>query len=193
VAETWQAFRASIPWVIARQQFNLLGSHDTSRILSTVGGNPALNRLAVAFLFTYPGVPSVYYGDEIGLAGVGGIGARGCMPWDRQQWDHELRHFYQQMIQLRRSSSALVDGGFQMLLAEADTLAYLRDSEQEQIIVVAQRGPASRPAGPLRVDIGGVQDGMEFTELFSRARRRIVQGQMVLPELPPGAQVWISC
>ncbi|HSN77945.1 MAG TPA: alpha-amylase family glycosyl hydrolase, partial [Anaerolineae bacterium] len=81
LAATWQASRASIPWTIARQQLNLLGSHDTARILHVVKGDAARNRIAVAFLLTYPGVPCIYYGDEIGMSGAGDPDNRRMMRW----------------------------------------------------------------------------------------------------------------
>jgi alpha-glucosidase len=192
VAQSWQAFRAAIPWVIARQQYNLLGSHDTSRFLTQVGGDAVHNRLAVTLLFTYPGVPSIFYGDEIGLQGEGGTGARQCMPWNRELWDLDLRSQYRALIRLRRSSPALIDGGFQMLLAEADTLAFLRDAEDQQIVVVAQRGPARRAAAPIPVAHGGLPDGLVLRELFSGRQVSVAGGCLDLGALEPGAQVWVS-
>ena len=192
LADTWQARRAAIPWVIARQQFNVLGSHDTPRMLSVVGGNQARNRLAVALLFTAVGAPCVYYGNEIGLGGQDDLEARKCMIWDAAWWDAELRVFYQTLIRLRRTSPALIEGGFQMLAVEANSLAYLRDAETEQVIVVGNRGPDSRPAGPLPVAAGAIPNGMEFTELFTGLTAIVSEGQLPLPSLPPGAQIWQS-
>jgi alpha-glucosidase len=192
LADTWQAFRAAIPWVIARQQFNLLGSHDTARILSVVNGDEARNRLAVAFLMTYPGVPCVYYGDEIGMRASDSLAARDCMEWDRAKWDMNLREFYQRLIRLRRESPALLDGGFQVLAVEENLLATLRDSDEEQIIVVGNRGPAIRPAGGLPVAHGGIPDGMIFTEIFSGAQAVVTNGHLPLAALPAGVQVWRS-
>ena len=188
LVETWQAFRAAVPWVIAQQQFNLLGSHDTARIASVVNGDPQLTHLAVAVLLTYVGVPNIYYGDEIGLS----EDTRACMPWDRSKWDHDLRAFYQKLIHLRKTSPALIDGGFQVLSIEDDTLAYLRDTEREQIIVVARRGAATRSAGPLPVAHGAIPDGTEFVEVLSGARATVTNGHLPLPTLPPGATVWRS-
>jgi alpha-glucosidase len=192
LADTWRAFRAAIPWVIARQQFNLLGSHDTPRILTVVGGDRARCRLAAALLLTYIGVPCLYYGNEIGLGGADDLGARQCMPWDRTEWDLDLRAFYQALIRLRRSSPALREGGFQVLAVEEDGLAYLRDTDQEQVIVVAQRGPGARPAGPLPAAAAAIADGTEFTELFTGQVSRVTQGQLPLAAVPPGAQIWRS-
>ncbi len=189
LVDTWQAYRAALPWVIARQQFNLLGSHDVKRILAHVGGDAARNRLAVGLQMTYVGVPSVYYGDEIGL-GHAASDTRACMLWNPDEWDHDLCEFYRRLINLRRTSPALIEGGFQVLEVEADTLAYLRDTDREQIIVVGNRGPNTRPAKPLPVAQGGIPDGTEFVELFSNTPATVVNGQLPLPALPVGVTIW---
>lgn len=190
LVDTWQAYRAAIPWVIARQQFNLLGSHDTPRILTIVGGDRARNKLAVGLLMTYVGVPCVYYGDEIGLGDGQDTTARGCMVWDRSAWDEELRSFYQRLIQLRRTSPALIDGGFQVLSVEEDTLAYLRDAEEEQLIVIGHRGPGLRPASPLPVSQGAIPDGTKFVEVLTGMQATVINGQLPLPAMPPGVAIW---
>jgi alpha-glucosidase len=189
VADTWQAFRAAIPWVVARQQFNLISSHDTARIHS---GDAGRTRLAVGLLMTYVGTPNVYYGDEVGLSNTN-THARSCMPWDRTEWDEDMRAFYQRLIALRKSSPALVDGGFQVLLAGGDTLAYLRDAEQEQLVIVGQRGPGVRPAGPLPVAHGAIPNGAEFVELFSGMRTIVVNGCLPLPAMSAGVAIWQHC
>ena len=186
MADTWQAYTAAIPWAIARQQFNLLGSHDTPRILDIVSGDAARNRLAAGLLFTYLGAPSVYYGEEVGLTGDN----RATMPWDPAGRNQELRAFYQALIKLRRTSPALIDGGFQLLAAEPDTIAYLRDADEEQMVVVGHRGPAARPAQPLWVAPGAIPDGAELVELFSGARATVTGGWLPLPEMAVGVGIW---
>ncbi|RYG42111.1 hypothetical protein EON79_19540, partial [bacterium] len=54
---------------VSRNLMNLLGSHDTPRILNMVGKDAAMARLAAAVQFTWPGIPSIYYGDELGMEG----------------------------------------------------------------------------------------------------------------------------
>jgi alpha-glucosidase len=189
---TWQAYRAAIPWVIARQQFNLLGSHDTARILHVVSGDSALNRLAAAFLLTYVGVPCIYYGDEIGMTAPDSLGARDCMIWDASLWNNELRTFYQTLINLRRTSPALIDGGFQILLAEQDVLAYMRDTDNEQIIVIGNRGTDVHSSINLFVRDGGIPDSVVFEEIFTGQTSMVKQGNLPLPSLPTGVQVWRS-
>jgi len=190
LVESWQVSRAAIPWQIARQQFNLLGSHDTPRIINILNYDQARNRLAVAFLLTYVGVPCIYYGDEIGMNGKDALEARNCMVWDSTEWDSDLRAFYQTLIKLRRTSPALIDGGFQVLLVEENLLAYLRDTDEEKIIVIGNRGPEEVSAKLLPVDLGAIPNGMAFREIFSGQTSTVVNGSLPLPSLPVGAQVW---
>jgi alpha-glucosidase len=192
MVDTWQAFRAGIPWEIARQQYNLLGSHDTERILSAVGGNPALNRLAAGILMTYPGVPGIYFGDEIGMGAGKYSEARSTMPWERKEWDEDLLDFYKRLIHLKRSSPALIEGGLQILLVEENTVAYLRDADEEQVIVIAHRGPGERPPAILDVSQGAVPDGKEFREIFSERTAAPAGGRLALAAMPPGIEIWRS-
>ncbi len=192
LVDSWAAYRAGIPWVVAAQQFNLIGSHDTPRALSLLEGNQALYRLAVALLFTFPGVPSVYYGDEIGLGGGQGQSSRQCMSWDTSTWDEELHAYFKALIHLRRTSPALQDGGFQVVCIEDDTLVFQRDTEDEVILVVARRGTNPRPAGPIQVSHAAVPDGTLFCELFSGQQAVVQSGYLPLPVVQPGAQVWVA-
>lgn len=191
LAQQWQAFMAAIPWQIAAQQFNLLGSHDTRRIETVVGGDETLARMAAALLFTFPGTPSVYYGDEIGMAGGNDPDCRRCMIWDEQHWNSGRRAFYQQLIRLRRSSPALRHGGFQMLYATGETLAFLREAPAERLLVIARRAPDGLAALPVRH--GGLPDGLVLQEVFSGVRTVVGQGMLSLSTLPGrGVQIWHS-
>jgi alpha-glucosidase len=189
LAEQWRAYMATIPWQVARQQYNLLGSHDTPRILTTLGEDRALLRLATVLLFTFPGVPSIYYGDEIGMLGGGDPDCRRCMIWDRAQWDHELREHYRALTRLRRSAAALREGGFQILHAAGETIAYQREARGERMIVVARRSPDDLE--DLDVAPAGVPDGARLRELLSGSEMRVAGGRLPLAGLgAPGAQIW---
>ncbi len=190
MVETWQSRMAAIPWVVALQQYNILDSHDMPRIRTIVAGNDALHRLAAVIQFTFPGVPGIYYGDEIGLTDVEHLGPRACMPWDEAQWDRSLLAFYRDLIAFRRRSPILQYGGFQMLAVEEDTLAYQREGEDGRILVVAHRAPQPRPAADLPVAHGGIPDGTRFVERFSGREAVVVNGSLPLEEHPQGATVW---
>lgn len=187
---TWRSRRAAIPWAIALQQYNPLDSHDTSRIRSIVGGNDALHRLAVIVQFTFPGVPSIYYGDEIGMEDDAALHSRGCMIWQEEAWNQELRDFYKALIALRRESAVLQTGGFQMLAVEEDTFAYQREGADGRIIVVAHRSETPRPQRPLPVAHGGIPDGARFVEFFTGQEAIVVAGALPLPEQAQGATLW---
>lgn len=94
LAQTWHTYLAAIPWRIALQQFNILNSHDTPRLRTEVGENDALHRLAAIIQFTFPGIPCLYYGDEIGMVEDEHLSQRGCMIWDETQWNQDLLAFY---------------------------------------------------------------------------------------------------
>lgn len=188
----WRSRIATLPWAIALQQYNLLGSHDVPRIRTVVGGNDALHRLAAVVQFTYPGLPGLYYGDEIGMNDVPRLGPRGCMIWDERRWNTALLEFYRGLIALRRNSPLLQEGGFQMLLVEPDTFAYQREGTEGRILVVAHRAERPRPAGPIEVAHGGIPDGLRFVERFSGKVAITREGMLGLPELSQGATLWMA-
>jgi cyclomaltodextrinase len=114
------------PGEIVQAQLNLLDSHDMPRFLSLAGGDKTALKLATLFQMTYPGAPCVYYGDEIGLEGGRDPDCRRAFPWDINQWDTDLWDYVQNCITLRKSSPALRQGEFTLLLAENGVIAYLR-------------------------------------------------------------------
>lgn len=67
--------------------FNLLSSHDIPRILYEAKGNKTIVKLAYLFLFTFPGSPCIYYGDEVSLNGAQDPENRRPMPWDNMDLD----------------------------------------------------------------------------------------------------------
>ncbi len=189
---TWRTRRAAIPWAIALQQYNLLTSHDVPRTHTLAEENEAIHKLAAIVQFTFPGVPGIYYGDEIGMVDLPKLHSRGCMVWEESRWNQTLLAFYKQLIQLRRESAVLQTGGFQMLLAETDTLAYQREGETGRILVVAHRSPTPRPAAPIPVSHGGIPNGTRFIEYFSHHEVTVINGEIGLPAQPQGATLWVE-
>lgn len=133
-------FYAKLPGVIQHQMFNLLDSHDVTRLYN----NPAVNeeefRGAVMMMFTLPGTPSVYYGDEILLDGTiqSMEACRYPMDWEWEKREEACRNreFYQQLIRIKRNSEALRDGGFQIVSDEGYVFAFARFTKQEVIFVI---------------------------------------------------------
>jgi alpha-glucosidase len=104
----------------------------------------------------------------------------------------DLREWYRTLIRLRRTSPTLIDGGFQVLVVEQDTLVYQRDTDEEIILVVAHRGEQVRSAGQIPVAHAAIPDQAEFEELFSHERIRVAGGSFPLPAMHQGAQVWVA-
>ncbi len=190
--ETWRYRRAAIPFVIALQQYNLLDSHDTQRIRSLLHGNDALHKLAVVILMTFPGVPCIYYGDEIGMEDIPHFRSRACMEWDESRWNRDLLDFHRKLIALRRSSKILQTGGFQVLAAEEDTIVYQREGHEGRILVVAHRSETPRPASYVPVAHGGIPDGTRFVEFFSGQAAVVENNALPLADHPQGATLWIE-
>jgi alpha-glucosidase len=82
--KAWTEHLAAIPWTIALQQFNVLESHDTPRLHTILSGDEDHAKLAAIAQFSFPGVPCLYYGDELGLRDEPGFGSRNCMVWDEK-------------------------------------------------------------------------------------------------------------
>jgi alpha-glucosidase len=144
--------RSRIPYANQLCQLNLLGSHDTARFLTLVKGDRELMGLALLLLFTYPGVPCVYYGDEIGMTGANDPFNRACFDWEPAHWDQELRTLVQRLAGLRRGHDTLRRGGYQTLLAGGDCFAFARFDERELMILAVNRG--ERSVQGLRIDLG---------------------------------------
>ncbi len=185
----WQTFLAAIPWQVAIQQFNLLGSHDTPRVLTHLGEDITRLRLAAALLLTYPGVPCIYYGDEIGMVGAGDPDNRRCMIWDQSAWNTDLRAYFKLLIRLRLDSPALSHGGFQLLHAEGNTVAFMREAPQERLLIVARRAGDELDALPVRA--AALPDGTHLRELLTGAEAVVSGGMLSLAGLPEvGARIW---
>lgn len=184
LAEQLRLYRAAIPWVIAAQQFNQLGTHDTVRILNIVKGDKARERLGVALMMTYPGVPCVYYGDEIGMEGAGDPDNRRPMIWDESRWDSTLLEHYRAMIALRRQHPALIDGGYQQLDAQGDVFAFMRHTRAQRLVMVAHRSAQASAPYVLPVAAGGIADGAQLVDLLTGAAFTVENGAVQLGALP---------
>ena len=90
-------------------------------------------------------------------------------------------------------SRALQVGGLQFLELAEDSLAFVRDLDDEQAVVVVARGPAGRPQGLLSVAAAAIgRMGRVLVELLTGARATVEQGHLPLPAMPPGVAIWSS-
>jgi alpha-glucosidase len=186
VAAALDAYRALVPWTATAHALNLLGSHDTPRWRS-VAGSSAAAVVGVGLLICYPGVPSILYGDEIGLTGVNGDQARAPMPWQTDRWDWSLLDAYRALIRLRRRSSALTRGGFRWCHVGDDTLVFLRESATERLLVQASR--TSHPE--VRVSAGLLGGSADAEPLYGDGKLdRQPDGDVLLPGDGPALRVW---
>lgn len=134
-------YRASLSHQQQLRMFNQLDSHDTARFKSILGKDVARLPLAVVWLYCWPGVPCVYYGDEVGLDGNNDPFCRKPFPWNKREWDLDLFGLYQRLGKLRRQSRALRQGGCQVVYAEGDVVAFVRVYQNERVLVAINRGP----------------------------------------------------
>lgn len=124
-------------------QLNLLDSHDVSRFLSLCGNDVGRYKLAVLFQMTFPGIPSVFYGDEKGISGILEEEYRAPMRWD--QAEDELFLFYKKAIGLRREYTTLRKGGYRTIQArrESSLYIYARETDSDTIIIAMNVGDES--------------------------------------------------
>lgn len=187
MAEQWARWRGAIPYTIARQQYHMLGSHDTPRMLTVLGGDKSLLKLAAGMMMTYPGIPSIYYGDEVGMAGGRDPDNRHPMIWEEDRWDHDVRDHFKRLAHLRRTAPALIDGGYQDIYALDNLIAFQRQSPDQRLVIIGYRGPGMLAPFSLPVKHAGLKDGAVLTDLLSGASFRVEGGAIGLADLAPGS------
>ncbi|EKN4183293.1 maltodextrin glucosidase [Yersinia ruckeri] len=151
-AQWMDEYRAGLSHNCQLRLFNQLDSHDTTRFITLLNGNKSRMKMALGWLYSWIGVPCLYYGDEIGLDGENDPFCRKTFPWDESRWDHALLGLCRRMITLRHSSMALRRGGCQVLYAAGDSLVFIRAHQHERVLVALQRGLPTRlnlPVSPL--------------------------------------------
>lgn len=121
---------------VTRVQLNPLDSHDTPRFLTCAGGNLDSLRLALTFLFTFPGAPCIFYGDEIGLSGGQDPECRQPFPWAEDSWNEDLLSLTKSLIRLRLSRAELRWGEFSKLRAEDGVYAFQRTLGHERSVTI---------------------------------------------------------
>src|SRR5271157_855715 len=161
---------------VTRVQLNLLDSHDTSRFLTCASRDLNSLKLALTFIFTYPGAPCIFYGDEIGLYGRHDPECRQPFPWDESKWDHNLRDFVKELIALRKAHPALRrDGSYKRLYAADSVYAFKRESESETILVAMNAAEIAHKVNLTKVDLGQGKTQILFGQADLEVEKEIVR------------------
>ena len=194
---------------------NELDNHDHSRFLTRTnhrvgrlensetraaseGIKKSVLREAAVIQMTWPGAPTLYYGDEAGVCGFTDPDSRRTYPWGRE--DQELIRFYKEIIHLHRRYSVLAKGSLKALLQDYNILAYGRFDRTTRIVVaVNNRSEAAEVAIPVW------ETGMDrrlkeetMTEIFrtdrdgfssSQREHPVVAGLLAITLPPEGAVV----
>lgn len=130
---------------------NELSNHDHSRFLTRTNRkvgrisyagaeaasqniNPSVMREAVVVQMTWPGAPTVYYGDEAGVCGFTDPDNRRTYPWGHE--DHQMIDFHREMIRIHKKYDFLRDGSLKFLWNDYQGLCYGRFSHDERMIII---------------------------------------------------------
>ncbi len=170
---------------------NILGNHDTNRIMSQFNNDMAKTKAATTLLFTLPGIPYIYYGDEIGMTGIkpdenlrtpmqwtgeAKAGFTTGNPWRAINSDYttknvaaqqadagSLWHHYHSLITLRNTEDALSKGTYlPVATSNSSVLAFVRQFENENILVVENLGNSATNDLTVTLNNGGIAPGEVF-------------------------------
>ncbi|MBP5198678.1 MAG: alpha-glycosidase [Lachnospiraceae bacterium] len=127
-----------IPFIMWQNQFNLIDSHDVTRLANNPEITFDMYRGAVILQFILIGTPSIYYGDEAGIGGVVGTneGCRFPMPWQEDFEKGKHYELYSTLAKTRTASKALTEGGMKVLSASDYVVSIARFYEDQVAIAV---------------------------------------------------------
>jgi len=192
---------ASYPRCVLDKLMNLLGTHDTERIMTVLGrdeeetdapnsvlaymrlSEPEIRqgidrlKVAAALQYTVYGIPSLYYGDEVGLEGYGDPFCRMPMPWNDIDGTHreEILGYYQMLGRIRRDEEAFSGGDFYILSHSESAIAYVREKNDSKIIVIANMGESFE----LELDSGASYKNLETGDAV-RGRVEVMSNSVLL-------------
>lgn len=179
--ETMASLTSIYPAENIRCMYSLLGSHDTERALTMVEEKVARLKAALVIEFTYPGVPSVLYGDEVGVTGGKDPENRKTFPWDMAAWNGEIRAFVKQLIQLRKQKTPLRRGDFQLVsgIESKSVVVFTRRLGDETVLTAVNNASSSRTIG-MSAAQARLENQFAVKDLLSGEVSPIVDGRLIL-------------
>ncbi len=166
-----------LPYESLYVAMNELSNHDHSRFLTRTnrkagriaslgseaasqGINLGIFRTAVVMQMTWPGAPTIYYGDEAGVCGWTDPDCRRTYPWGHE--NQELIEFHKEMIRMHKEKASLKKGSFKFLGKGKRWVAYGRFNDSEQIAVVVNNDPMPQlttfDVWPMGTDRDGIME-----------------------------------
>lgn len=128
------------PREVAYNLMNFLGTHDTKRILTVLRENNSddqafkMQKIATAILYCAPGVPAIFYGDEVGVIGGDAPFSRVCFPWGKE--DQTTLAWYRRLGELR-AKDILANGDCNVLFAHNGVFIMERRLGKARLIMAA--------------------------------------------------------
>jgi cyclomaltodextrinase len=165
--------------------YQLLGCHDTERVLTVLNGDLLKLKLAYLLQFTFPGCPAIYYGDEVGLEGGKDPECRKAFPWEETLWKPGLRDWVQKLTDLRNQMPALRRGDIKFLESHnsKNAITFIRKLNEEKILVVLNAADTPTEINVEILDIG-CHDGQLLRNLIGM-EEYLVSGGSLRIMLPP--------
>lgn len=148
---------AAFPWRTRLHLMNALDTHDTPRFLTSA--REGVLPVAAGLAMTMPGIPVVWAGDEFGLTATDGEHARTPIPWDRIDESADTIDLFRRLIALKRTHPALNGGGIRWVHASDEAVAFVRESAEECVLVLAARSAGSVALGDEFPDDAALLEG----------------------------------
>ena len=180
-------FYAKQPSIIAYQMFNLFDSHDVFRLHNYSFVQKDEYEGAMTMLFTLPGAPSIYYGDEKILAGrvTDMEGCRYPMDWSKEMSSEQQRRYfrYQTLAHMKTKEPILGDGGFQVVYDEGYIFGYTRFTTDEMLLIVVSTETEDKT---ITIELGdfGFDEKSQMKEVFSEEVKMECKGTKLFLVIP---------
>lgn len=181
----------SYPPQVSRNMMILLSSHDTPRFLTLCKGNRDLALLGATMQLTWPGSPSIYYGEELGMEGGADPENRRVMEWPLATDSNPYLKHYRKLLAIRKSSAALTRGEPVRLMTHDDhqTLAFARVEGDEVVIVASNRSDRAQTVSIPTQELSMISPTSKFEDALAGATVRQSDGRLIVTLSPRSAAV----